>query len=381
MSQNICQDLAYLKKISKKHLTDKLANITDVEASTIIKIINFIKPFVPGKENYNNIAYQIPFLLMANQVIRSAGYSKQAAKLTPLVSPCSLHALLIDTTSLYSMFCSSSANRRMEVYDYHANAIQPAATALENKDAVFSSFFNIERLIAVSSSHGLVFANRMHILPGLKAVRLYGTRKLNRRKPKQQKAKQEKTASSSTFASNEDTKVKLAILAAEKTALENLLKQQQKQQKEFLLNNSIHQLKERWKMDIDRKQERYLEVEIAKQKKRELTFGQLEIKRKLASVKQRIYEARNLSPSPPVSPSNKVIITNDKPCHHKVENCKLHSDLDICNLTFSGTDNGIVTVTETVAFDMHRLKYHLELYNRFNVLKDQGNLLYTSLYH
>jgi hypothetical protein len=314
----------------KKHLTDKLANITDVKTSTIIKIINFIKPFVLDKENYSNIAYQIPFLLTANRVIRSAGYPKQAAKLTPLVSPCSLHALLIDTISLYSMFCSSSANIIMEVYDCHANVIQPAATALENKDVGFSSFFNIKRLIVVSSSHSLVFANRMHILPGLKAVRLYSARKLNQHRPKQQKAKQDKTASSSTFASAQDTKVKLAILAAKKTALENLLKQQQKQQKEFLLNNSICQLKESWKIDIDRRQGRYLEIEVAKQKKRGLIFEKLKIKRKLASVKQRIYETRNSSPSSPVSASNKVIITNDKPCHHKVENCKLHSDLDIC---------------------------------------------------
>ena len=269
----------------------------------------------------------------------------------------------------------------MEVCDYHVNVIQPAATALENKDVGFSSFFNIKRLIVVSSSHSLVFANRMHILPGLKAVRLYSARKLNQDWPKQRKAKQDKTASSSTFASAQDTKVKLAILAAEKTALENLLKQQQKQQKEFLLNNSICQLKEGWKIDIDRRQGRYLEVEVAKQKKRGLIFEKLKTKRKLASVKQRIYEARDSSPSSPVPASNKVFITDDKPCHHKVENCKLHSDLDICNLTFSGTDNGIVIVTETVAFDIHRFKYHLELYNRFNVLEDQGNLLFTSLHH
>ncbi|KAG2205285.1 hypothetical protein INT46_009777 [Mucor plumbeus] len=173
------------KKIPKKHLTDKLDHNTDVEASTIIKIINFIKPSVTDKKNYNNIAYQVLFLLMANRVIRSAGCPKPTAKLTPLVSPCILHALLIYNTSLYNVICFSSANRRIKIHDYHANIIQSAVTALENKDAVFSSFFNIELLIAVlSSSYELVFANRIHLLPGLKAVRFYGTRKLNQHKPK-----------------------------------------------------------------------------------------------------------------------------------------------------------------------------------------------------
>ncbi|KAG2205158.1 hypothetical protein INT46_003467 [Mucor plumbeus] len=190
------------------------------------------------------------------------------------------------------------------------------------------SFFNIKRLIAVSSSHGLIFTNRIHILPGLKAVWLYGTLNLNQ-----------------AFASDQDTKVKSAILAAEKKTLENLLKQQQKKQKEFFLNNSIRQLKKNGKLIL--------------------------IEGKNGTWKT--YEARNLSPSSPVSESNKIIFTNDKPNHRKVESYKLHSNLDVCNLTFSGIDNGIVKVTETVAFDIHRFKCHPELYNRFNVLEDQDS--------
>ena len=89
---------------------------------------------------------------------------------------------------------------------------------------------------------------------------------------------------------------------------------------------------------------------------------------------------RKSSLSSSVSASSKVIITNDKPCHHKVENCKLHSDLDVCNLIFSGTDNSIVKVTETVAFDIHRFKCNVKLHSRFNVLENQGNLLFTSLH-
>jgi hypothetical protein len=39
-------------------------------------------------------------------------------------------------------------------------------------------------------------------------------------------------------------------------------------------------------------------------------------------------------------------------------------------MRFSGTDNGIVTMTETVRFDMPRFRFHLQLANTFEALKD-----------
>ncbi|KAI8880116.1 hypothetical protein K501DRAFT_255692 [Backusella circina FSU 941] len=40
------------------------------------------------------------------------------------------------------------------------------------------------------------------------------------------------------------------------------------------------------------------------------------------------------------------------------------------NARFSGTDNGIVSMSETVGFCPKRLKYHLEMYNKYSVLEE-----------
>lgn len=41
------------------------------------------------------------------------------------------------------------------------------------------------------------------------------------------------------------------------------------------------------------------------------------------------------------------------------------------NTLFSGTDNGIVTMTNTVGVTLDRFKFYLELYNRYDLLSDR----------
>ncbi|CEP15382.1 hypothetical protein, partial, partial [Parasitella parasitica] len=42
---------------------------------------------------------------------------------------------------------------------------------------------------------------------------------------------------------------------------------------------------------------------------------------------------------------------------------------DLNNAMFCATDKGIVKTTETVAFDIQRFEFHLNLYNRFQILQ------------
>ncbi|RCH88096.1 hypothetical protein CU097_004618 [Rhizopus azygosporus] len=47
------------------------------------------------------------------------------------------------------------------------------------------------------------------------------------------------------------------------------------------------------------------------------------------------------------------------------------------SLTFSGTDSGLATMTETVGFDIKRFKFHLNLYNKYSALEnlsEEGNV-------
>ena len=63
--KNILKSLLFGdKQISKKYSAGKLPNITDIEATTAIKIVNFVKPYVPDRKNYKNFAHQIPFVLV-----------------------------------------------------------------------------------------------------------------------------------------------------------------------------------------------------------------------------------------------------------------------------------------------------------------------------
>ncbi|CEG74498.1 hypothetical protein RMATCC62417_09702 [Rhizopus microsporus] len=77
------------------------------------------------------------------------------------------------------------------------------------------------------------------------------------------------------------------------------------------------------------------------------------------------------------------IITQDaSKCMDKVENMKIDNALlKSGKITFSGTDNDLVTMTETVGFDMKRFKFHLDLYNKYSALEslsEEGNV-YTDI--
>ncbi|KAG1111180.1 hypothetical protein G6F42_015105 [Rhizopus arrhizus] len=110
---------------------------------------------------------------MANQMLRSIGRESQVVKTTPIISSTSLKALLINTTTLFSLFCSKNAAKKMHIYDFSGPLIK-SGTALAHEDTAFSSFFDIERLKSVTKSYGLEFANRIRVFPGLKAAsRLY----------------------------------------------------------------------------------------------------------------------------------------------------------------------------------------------------------------
>ncbi|KAL4213419.1 hypothetical protein AB4K20DRAFT_1966286 [Rhizopus microsporus] len=58
----------------------------------------------------------------------------------------------------------------------------------------------------------------------------------------------------------------------------------------------------------------------------------------------------------------------------KAENSILSPNVNVAQgFTFSGTDNGHHTMTDTVAFTLKRFKFHPELYNQYQVLGDVQN--------
>ncbi|CEP12036.1 hypothetical protein, partial, partial [Parasitella parasitica] len=137
-------------------LAMKLKDISVQEAEVIVNILGFIKPYVPPGSKYDIMSYHLPFVLMANRVLAAIGYQGQTVQLAPTVKPTKLHALRLDTPTL--------------------KAIQSNSSATSNKDCVYGSFFDIGRLYEVTAGYGLDFSQNLHVLPGLKVAKIYGTR-------------------------------------------------------------------------------------------------------------------------------------------------------------------------------------------------------------
>lgn len=81
----------------------------------------------------------------------------------------------IDAATLYSLFCSrATKEKQIDAFD-HANVLIPSRQrAIQRKDAMFGSFFDLQQILTVSESYGLTFDHYMIILPGIKTMRLVG---------------------------------------------------------------------------------------------------------------------------------------------------------------------------------------------------------------
>ncbi|CEP07218.1 hypothetical protein [Parasitella parasitica] len=113
---------------------------------------------------------------MANRVLTAIGYQGQTVQLAPIVKPTKLHALRLDAPKLFAVFCSKKAAKKLYINDFEGKPIQSNSSATSNKDYVFGSFFDIGRLYEVTAGYGLDFSQNLHVLPGLKVTRIYGTR-------------------------------------------------------------------------------------------------------------------------------------------------------------------------------------------------------------
>lgn len=163
--------------INEREVSNVLPHSEQKELQVCVRIINFLKPYIPEKSNYYTMSYQLPFFLMANDVLHATGYSKFTSKISPYLTPSNLNAFKIDAPSLFSFFCSKTKERDMNVYDFNGDVIVSIQEATESKDAIFCSFFDLITIRSICSNYGLGFAHNMLMLPGLKYVRLTGTLK------------------------------------------------------------------------------------------------------------------------------------------------------------------------------------------------------------
>ncbi|KAL0145511.1 hypothetical protein V8B55DRAFT_1559299 [Mucor lusitanicus] len=115
--------------ITEAHLKAYCKDLTGAEMAPCLLICNMIMPYVPAKSDWFSLPYQLPFVLMANELLRLTDYSRR---------------------------------------------IVSKEDATSNKDAIFSSFFDIGQLQGTCNSYGLIFAQSLVMYPGVKTVALRG---------------------------------------------------------------------------------------------------------------------------------------------------------------------------------------------------------------
>ena len=406
---------------SPQQLKVELPNMSDQEVEVCSAICNFMLPYVPSRENAFKIAHQLPFFLMSNDLLRITGYAKFSVSIAPLPGLNSLQSMQINSPALFSLFCISRTSRNMELYDLDNTIIENRAESIESKDGVFSSFFDIQKLHKLCSDHGLDFAHNAYVVPGMKVLRINGHKK-NALPPNSVSAAKDKgkgradlslskgkaTASSSkgkATISKSKGKEKADVSgttkqgddkkAAIRTSIDKLeadLRELNEKEKAYLTSNSVGSLKKQWikkvgsaALSLDSEVYNavlYQEIIKAKRTRDKINRKVSNTKQQLQNARRDLHKLNSTNASADESPKSKHLITNQNYIGMEdVENLKIQEDLlRSKNVTFSGTDNGLVTMTESVPLSLDRFIFHISLYNRFSTLQEgKAHALSTSI--
>ncbi|CEG79133.1 hypothetical protein RMATCC62417_13634 [Rhizopus microsporus] len=105
-------------------------------------------------------------------------------ELHPSTSFSSLNALHLDAPTLYRLLTQELTEvdqegkpaSKLVIYGYDQQPITSLEFAWQNKDATINTIFNIDLLQTSCKSNGLNFAHRIIYFPGLKTIRILGTR-------------------------------------------------------------------------------------------------------------------------------------------------------------------------------------------------------------
>ncbi|KAI8361692.1 hypothetical protein B0O80DRAFT_165575 [Mortierella sp. GBAus27b] len=169
-SPNISHDInwSWVKKSGYKG-----NDFTEKECRVVAYLANLLRLFIPkrrpradGKgyqDSLAHVALRAPIVLIANSVLRAAGYPEFTRRNAPQTSSASLHGLQLGAVGLYEAFCGRG-ERQFDVQDASKNPLTNYITlqsSPENKRAIFESFFNMRKVEKVCSDHGLTFRDRI----------------------------------------------------------------------------------------------------------------------------------------------------------------------------------------------------------------------------
>ncbi|GAA5796692.1 hypothetical protein HPULCUR_002067 [Helicostylum pulchrum] len=293
-------------------LKDCCSEISKEELKVAALIVNHLAPYIPSKGLSFDIV-QLPFILLANEIFEITSYQKFARNICPMPS-LSLNTLRIDGPALHHMLSRKRVNS-LYLFDYVGYIIDSEESARRHQDEVFASVFDMKSIQEKCQSAGLCLSRSITFVPGEK----HTVKNSPQRKEK-----------SSYLQALNDTEVVQELNNDEAVIKEEI----------GLLQSKISTLTNQ-----------FIRYHY------ENSYGTKNPKKATACQKDGSKASYDLSNY------NDVVI--------KAENAYVNREtVTDDNTLFSGTDNGVVTMTNTVGITLNRFKFHLELYNRYDALLD-----------
>ncbi|KAI9478146.1 MAG: hypothetical protein EXX96DRAFT_539275 [Benjaminiella poitrasii] len=312
--------------LTKDDFEREMKDIKEPKLKVCLKISSRLLPYIPSADTFNFVVYQLPFVHLANDLLKISGYSGKTRPICPTISVSTLQSLRLDSAMIFNVFCS------------------------------------------VCMENGLKFAHKVYILPGAKTVRILGNLQkttsaerctINSRAKNKNEGEHEASARVQIEEKNPKAILQdeINLLKTEISALESQLKKAYKDKNNQRFHIELKAQKQKWLWPNEDLQEK---LSFARQSKHFKLMARNT--RRLPQIKKDTQTSHD---------EGKKKITDDIPnLLDKVENIKLQSALE--DFIFSGTDNGIKTMTETVALSLQRYNYHLDLYRLYNSDNSSG---------
>ncbi|CAO3654853.1 unnamed protein product [Mucor fragilis] len=352
------------------------------EVDCCLDLVTRLKPYIPGTDAQNLLARVLPFCLLANDALGFTGYNKFQRKLLPDPQFTHQYPLSLSAQTIYHAL--DRGPHRLVMYSYDGSALVSAVKANQNKDACYNSIFDLDAVQQVCKSYGLTFAQHMTLMPGLKTVRILGCRpkkaaynqaiqddrqrRWNKDVLQHDITVREAQRDNATIQSNLDE-------AGEQVkGLKKQLKAALKELDDANFGQKIKDKKKTWIPGV-KNDTLYGEIQQLKVDRNEAFKKTQRIRQEIRSIRQsmffmrtakknrgRIMELNTAKPATTTTADKIPALGRDGHGVH-IDARRLAENLDIDkDVVFSGTDNGLVTMTETVAFDVKRFAFHLDLF-------------------
>jgi hypothetical protein len=144
------------------------SNFTARECQVVVKLANLFRPYIPRRgqdsndtssESIAHVALRAPLVLIANAILKATGYHQFTREICPQIPPSSVQGLILGARGIFEVFCGRSDNQ-YSIVGNNGSPLTNGNDVSKNKEAIFGSFFNAERIQELCQSHGLKFIYR-----------------------------------------------------------------------------------------------------------------------------------------------------------------------------------------------------------------------------